>query len=121
MRPPSAPRAEGLRDAAAERRLRLVPGGYDIDVWPVHVPLEPGEHVVSWLARLASRLEISPRDVLSAAAPDWSPVRDRHPSRWPLDRLARWARVEYGSLASAHLSTIQLAYDDYAARYRRPA
>lgn len=101
-----------------------MPSGYDIDVWPVHVPLEPGEHVSSWLARLASRLEISPRAVLSAAAPDWSPVRDRHPSRWPLNRLAPGRgsrRVEYASIASAHLSTMQVAYDDYAHRYRRPA
>lgn len=114
---PSAARS----GAVAGRTLRLVPGGYDINSWPTHVPLEPGEHLLSWLARLAMRLGIAPRDVLMTAAPNWHSVRDRHPSRWPLERLAARARVEFAALESAHLSSLQVAYDDYAARYQRPA
>jgi hypothetical protein len=52
------------------RRLRSIPGGYDIDRWPICVPIGPDETVPSWLMRAALRYEITPRALLAMAGAD---------------------------------------------------
>lgn len=62
----AAPRDQRLRP----RRLRSIPGGYDIDRWPICVPIGPDETVPSWLMRAALRYGITPRVLLAAAGVD---------------------------------------------------
>lgn len=41
-------------------RLRGIPGGYDLDRWPIFVKLNDNETLVSWWARLAHQYGITP-------------------------------------------------------------
>lgn len=45
-------------------RPRVIPGGYDLDIPPIHITPIPGETAISWLRRTALRYQISPRNVL---------------------------------------------------------
>lgn len=40
--------------------LRGIPGGYDLDRWPIHVELKHDETLISWWTRLAHRYGVSP-------------------------------------------------------------
>ena len=62
----AAPREQRLRP----RRLRSIPGGYDINRWPICVPIRPDETVQSWLMRAALRYGITPRALLVTAGVD---------------------------------------------------
>jgi hypothetical protein len=52
------------------RRLRSIPGGYDINRWPIRVPIGPDETVQSWLMRAAMRYGMTPRALLATAGID---------------------------------------------------
>jgi hypothetical protein len=62
----AAPREQRPRG----RTLRSIPGGYDIDRWPICVPIRPHETVPSWLMRAALRYGITPRALLAKAGAD---------------------------------------------------
>ena len=51
----------------AARRLRGVPGGYDLEPVPIHVEVRDGESAVSWLRRLSVRYDVPARDLLRTA------------------------------------------------------
>lgn len=51
----------------AARRLRGVPGGYDLEPVPIHVEVRDGESAVSWLRRVSVRYDTPARDLLHAA------------------------------------------------------
>jgi hypothetical protein len=59
----AAPRDQRSRG----RTLRSIPGGYDIDRWPICVPIGFDETVGSWLMRAAQRYGITPRVLLATA------------------------------------------------------
>lgn len=70
--PPTPPQrsAETHRPAKPSRgqpALRVVPGGYDIDTIPIHLPPHPGEATLSWIRRLAVRYDVPARDLLRHA------------------------------------------------------
>lgn len=50
--------------APSAARLRQIPGGYDIDRWPITVPIRPGETIPGWLLHVASRYQLSPAQLL---------------------------------------------------------
>jgi hypothetical protein len=52
------------------RRLRSIPGGYDIDRWPLCAPIGQDETVGSWLMRAALRNGMTPRVLLAMARVD---------------------------------------------------
>ena len=57
MQPKPAPaQPEGPR---ASKRLRGITSGYDLDAWPLTVPIEHNETLSSWWARIAARFGIS--------------------------------------------------------------
>jgi TniQ protein len=65
------------KSAAAQREqrphprlLRSIPGGYDINRWPICVPIRPDETIQSWLMRGALRYGITPRALLATAGVD---------------------------------------------------
>ncbi|WP_373563668.1 TniQ family protein [Brevibacterium oceani] len=41
-------------------RLRGITSGYDLDAWPLTLPIEPDETLSSWWARIAYRFGVSP-------------------------------------------------------------
>ena len=45
-------------------RLREVPGGYDIDRWPITVPVAAGETIPGWLMRVGVRYQLTPAQLL---------------------------------------------------------
>jgi TniQ len=51
------------------RQLRSIPG-YDINRWPICVPIRPDETIQSWLMRGALRYGITPRALLATAGVD---------------------------------------------------
>jgi hypothetical protein len=51
----------------AEPPLRSVTAGYDVDRWPIAVPIGAEEAIESWLARAASRYAITPRQLFIEA------------------------------------------------------
>lgn len=51
----------------AARRLRGVPGGYDLEPVPIHVEVRDGESAVSWLRRVSVRYDTPARDLLHSA------------------------------------------------------
>lgn len=63
---PPNPAAEQPDPAASpnRRNLREVPGGYDIDRWPIAISIREGESVHCWLTRISFRYGIPPRNVL---------------------------------------------------------
>ncbi|GAA1436005.1 hypothetical protein GCM10009616_34730 [Microlunatus lacustris] len=65
---PKPPAAERYRrvDQPGPRTpgLRTVPGGYDLDPLPLHLPPQEGEAVVSWLRRLSVRYDVPARDLI---------------------------------------------------------
>ncbi|MBK8445663.1 MAG: TniQ family protein [Micropruina sp.] len=70
--PPTPPQrsAETPRPATQSRgqpALRVIPGGYDIDAVPIHLPPHPGEATLSWMRRLAVRYDVPARDLLRHA------------------------------------------------------
>ena len=44
--------------------LRTVPGGYDLDPLPLHLPPQEGEAAMSWLRRLSVRYDVPARDLI---------------------------------------------------------
>lgn len=44
--------------------MRAVPGGYDIDRWPITVPLGAGESLPGWLMRVGLRYQLTPMQLL---------------------------------------------------------
>lgn len=46
--------------ASSTTRLRGIPGGHNLDPWPIAVPIHPDETLASWAARLAHRYGLSP-------------------------------------------------------------
>ncbi|WP_373235067.1 TniQ family protein [Mycobacterium marinum] len=74
------------------RSLRAIPGGYDIDRWPIACAIRSDETIESWLARAAARYGITPRELFAEAG-----VADRieRPGR-----LARLVRQHAAQLAS---------------------
>ncbi|MFC9836446.1 TniQ family protein [Rhodococcus sp. NPDC127530] len=44
--------------------MRPIPGGYDIDRWPITVPIRPGETIPGWLMHFAARYQLSPAQLL---------------------------------------------------------
>lgn len=71
--------------------LRAIPGGYDIDRWPIACAIHSDETIESWLARAADRYGITPRELLAEAG-----ITDRieRPGR-----LARMVRQHAAQLA----------------------
>jgi len=71
----SAPRADPPtpQPPGAERRLRGVTGGYDLDAWPIHVPRRDGEALQGWLLRLAHRYGVNVRHVFVELGADPPP------------------------------------------------
>ena len=70
--PPTPPQqsAETPLPAKTSREhpaLRAIPGGYDIDAVPIHLPPQPGEATLSWTRRLAVRYDVPVRDLLRHA------------------------------------------------------
>jgi hypothetical protein len=60
--------AAARREPQPPRRpLRSIPGGYDIDRWPICVPIGPEETIQSWLMRAALRYGVTPRALLATA------------------------------------------------------
>ena len=45
-------------------RLRAIRGGYDIERWPITVPIRPGETIPGWLMHFAARYQLSPAQLL---------------------------------------------------------
>jgi hypothetical protein len=66
------------------RSLRTIPGGYDIDRWPIACAIRSDESIASWLARAAARYGITPRELLAEAG-----VADRIERPGRLARLVR--------------------------------
>ena len=66
-RPSPAPCSLPTRPAPAGRRLRQVPGGYDLDTLPIRVDVCDGESAVSWLRRPSVRYDTPVRDLLKTA------------------------------------------------------
>jgi hypothetical protein len=62
----AAPREPRLQP----HRLRSIPGGYDINRWPIRVTIGPDETVGSWLMRAAMRYGMTPRALLATAGID---------------------------------------------------
>lgn len=57
--PPTPEPAPAERYAAPQpRRLREVPGGYDIKPLPIHVDIHDGESPVWWLRRVSIRYDV---------------------------------------------------------------
>jgi hypothetical protein len=52
------------------RSLRAIPGGYDIDRWPIAYAIRSDETIESWLARAAGRYGITPRELIAEAGVD---------------------------------------------------
>ena len=46
------------------RRLREIPGGYDINRWPISVGIGVEEPISAWLMRIAVRYELTPARIL---------------------------------------------------------
>jgi hypothetical protein len=89
------------------RQLRSIPGGYDINRWPICVPIRPDETIQSWLMRGALRYGITPRALLATAGVD------EH-----IDRPAQFAAaVSRHTDHLAHL--LGCAPDDVRAAVRR--
>ncbi|MFZ1412160.1 MAG: TniQ family protein [Micropruina sp.] len=70
--PPTPPQrsAETPSPVGAPRQraaLRGIPGGYDIDDLPIHLPPHPGEATLSWMRRLAVCYDVPVRDLLRYA------------------------------------------------------
>ena len=62
MQPRSA--AQPPKRPAPDRPLRSITAGYDIDRWPIAVPIDVDETIESWLSRAAKRYAITPRELL---------------------------------------------------------
>src|SRR5882762_535065 len=73
------------------RSLRAIPGGYDIDRWPIAYAIRSDETIESWLARAAGRYGITPRELIAEAGVD---DRVERPGR-----LARLVRQHAAQLA----------------------
>ena len=58
MQPKPAPAQPN--DKRASTRLRGITSGYDLDAWPLALPIEPDETLSSWWARIAARFGVSP-------------------------------------------------------------
>lgn len=57
LRPASS---EPSPNKSAVTELRGIPGGYDLDRWPISVPIHADETLASWAARVAHRYGLSP-------------------------------------------------------------
>lgn len=99
------------------RSLRVLPGRAS---WPFAVPIVTGEHITSWLARLACRYRVAPRDLLIVADPDLSHQVPRVPSRWPIEGLAALTGQPAGRLRSAICGPAEVEFTAYLERFRRP-
>ncbi|MDZ7885121.1 MAG: TniQ family protein [Mycobacterium sp.] len=66
------------------RPLRAIPGGYDIDRWPIACAIRSDESIESWLARAAARYAITPRELIAETG-----VADRIERPGRLARLVR--------------------------------
>lgn len=82
MRPSSA--AQPRKPTLQNQPLRSVPAGYDINRWPIAVPIRTDEAIESWLTRAARRYAIKPRQLVIAAG-----VRDRVDNPGQLTRMLR--------------------------------
>lgn len=60
-------RAPQPDDAAT--RLRLIPGGYTLTAWPLHLPPLDDERTNGWLRRISRRLVLTPKTLLQELSP----------------------------------------------------
>ncbi|MGW5152456.1 TniQ family protein [Rhodococcus koreensis] len=60
--PPAQP--DPAPTAPPEALLLPIPGGYDIDRWPITVPIRPDETIPGWLMHFAARYQLSPAQLL---------------------------------------------------------
>jgi hypothetical protein len=107
--------------AGPGRSLRAIPGGYDIDRWPIACAIRAGETIESWLARAAARYGITPRELLAEAG-----VADRIERPGRLARLVRQHAVQLACTlgcpkADVHSAAAEMlpnsAVVDYLSRY----
>lgn len=119
MQPKSAPRPP---KAKAEPLLRPITAGYDIDRWPIAVKIAAEESVEGWLWRAASRYSITPRDLITEAAPEnspQSPIQAAKFIRRHSDLLARKLGCVSSDVANAAAEMHpNAAIVDYLLRYR---
>lgn len=60
---------EGRTQPTSSGSLRAIPGSYDLDAWPINVPLQREEQLVSWATRLADRYGVTPAVLLRTLLP----------------------------------------------------
>lgn len=124
-RPTPAPSDRATEPIGRRGRLRGLVGGYDIERWPITVPIGPGEHVASWLARLAHRYDVAPSkllEVAGASLTSHSPSRllTQLDQRGPvLERLLDLPEGAVTAAATVPLTAARVAYMR-AYRQRRP-
>lgn len=63
---PKPAAAQPERPRAGRPRLREVPGGDDLEAWPIAVPIHDDETLTSWAGRLAHRYGMSPAALFRA-------------------------------------------------------
>lgn len=63
---PKPAAAQPERTPAGRPRLRVVPGGDDLEAWPIAVPILDDETLTSWAGRLAHRYGMSPAALFRA-------------------------------------------------------
>jgi len=107
---------------APEPPLRSVTAGYDIDRWPIAVPIDADEAIEGWLSRAANRYSITPRELIIEAGIEHRADRPRQLvglMRQNADLLARQLGCGPHDIAAAAAEMLpNSAIVDYLKRYR---
>lgn len=109
----------------ASKRLRGITSGYDLDTWPLKLPIESDETLSSWWARIAARFGISPAALFREVG-----FRMGSYTPWRVEeRLARSSRplsirtrVSNAARAQAHTTQARIAdfLTSVTTRYHAP-
>jgi hypothetical protein len=119
---PPKPAAAQREPQPPRRRLRCIPGGYDINRWPIRVPIGPDETTQSWLMRAALRYGMTPRALLATAGIDehiHRPAQFAGAVTRHTDHLAQLLGSTPGEVnAAARRIHPKTALSDYVQRYK---